>query len=281
MAEKRTLKSRDPEQLRELAHRIRKNVLVQAAGKGQGYVGQGLDAADIFAVLYGSVLNWKPEDLKWQDRDRFLLSVGHYAIATHATLAVYGIYSDEDLRSYCDDGSIVNMSADGHAPGFEICGGPLGHGLSLALGMALSARYQRKTYRVINFLSDGELSEGSTWEAAMCAASYAAANLTALIDVNDTVADGPVSEVLNFEPLVDKWQAFGWHVQRVNGNDVQELLNAFDATAKERTAPQVIICDTVMGKGVQFIEKRRAHFVRVDQNEWAVAFKQLEESEGG
>jgi transketolase len=279
MVDKRLIKSRDPLQLREFAYRIRRNVLVQAAGKGKGYVGQGLDAADIFAVVYGSVLNWKPEDLKWEGRDRLFLSVGHYAIALHAALAEYGIYSEQDLKTYCNDESIVNMSADGHSPGFEICGGPLGHGLSLALGAALGARFQKETHRIINFMSDGELSEGSTWEAAMCAGSYAIDNLVTLVDVNNIVADGCASDVLKFEPVGDKWRAFGWHVQRVNGHDVQALLDAFDATKEVRTSPHVIICDTVMGKGVQFFEERKAHFVRVEQDEWDLAFKQLEESD--
>ncbi len=279
MVDKPLIKSRDPLQLREFAYQIRRNVLVQAAGKGKGYVGQGLDAADIFAVIYGSVLNWKPEDLNWEGRDRFFLSVGHYAIALHAALAEYGIYSEQDLKTYCNDESIVNMSADGHSPGFEICGGPLGHGLSLALGAALGARFQKKTHRIINFMSDGELSEGSTWEAAMCAGSYAIDNLITLVDVNNIVADGYASDVLKFEPVGDKWRAFGWHVQRVNGNDVQALLDAFDAAKEVRTAPHVIVCDTVMGKGVQFIEERKAHFVRVDQHEWDLAFRQLEESD--
>lgn len=278
MADKRILKSRNLLQLREFAYRIRRRVLVQAAGKGKGYVGQGLDAADIFAVLYGSVLNWKPENLKWEGRDRLFLSVGHYAIAVHGALAEYGIYSEQELETYCNDESIVNMSADGHSPGFEICGGPLGHGLSLALGAALGARFQKKTYRIINFMSDGELSEGSTWEAAMCAGSYAIDSLINVVDLNNMVADGCASDVLKFEPVVDRWQAFGWHVQRVNGNDAQALLDAFDAVGEVRTAPHAILCDTVVGKGVQFIEERKAHFVRVDQHEWDVAFKQLEES---
>src|SRR5438034_2908099 len=149
------LRSRDLRQLEGLAYRIRRNVLIQAAGKGQGYVGQGLGVADIFAVAYGCVLNWRPDDLKWENRDRFLLSIGHYSIATYATLAEYGIYSRDDLKTYCDDGSILDMSANEYAPGFEITGGALAHGLSLAVGMAVDARSQRKTYRSSNLLSDG------------------------------------------------------------------------------------------------------------------------------
>jgi transketolase len=272
------LKSRDVEQLRHLAHRIRENVLVQAAGKGQGYVGQGLGAADIFAAIYGSVLNWKPQDLNWEDRDRFLLSIGHYSIATYAALAEYGVYSQQDLRTYCEDGSVLDVSANEYAPGFEITGGALGHGLSLAVGMALGARYQGKTYRVINLLSDGELNEGSTWEAAMCASSFGLDRLTAFVDINNVMADGYASEVLKSEPVAAKWQAFGWHVERVDGNDLEELLAAFDMTEKARGRPRVILCDTLMGKGVPLIETREnAHFVRVEQHEWQLAFQQLEE----
>jgi transketolase len=273
---------RDPKRLKQLAYRIRRNVLTQAGGKGQGYVGQGLGSADIFAVVYGSVLKWRPDELRWEDRDRFLLSIGHYSIATYATLAEYGIYSQDDLKTYCDDGSILDMSANEYAPGFEITGGALGHGLSLAVGMALGGRYQRKGYRIINLLSDGELNEGSTWEAAMCASSFKLDKLIALVDVNNVMADGYASDVLKSEPITEKWEAFGWHVQRVNGNDIQALLRAFDNLALVRERPQVIVCDTLMGKGVPFIEAReKAHFVRVDANEWQLAREQLEEEQNG
>jgi len=272
------VKTRDHHRLKELAFHIRKNVLTQAGGKGQGYVGQGLGASDIFAVIYGSVLNWKPDDLKWKDRDRFLLSIGHYSIATYATLAEYGIYSQQDLKTYCDDGSILDMSANEYAPGFEITGGALGHGLSLAVGMALGARYRKEGHRIINLLSDGELNEGSTWEAAMCASSFKLNRLTAVVDVNNVMADGYASDVLQPEPITDKWEAFGWYVQRVNGNDIQALMKAFDQVATVPDKPQVIVCDTLMGKGVPFIETReKAHFVRVDPSEWEIARQQLEE----
>jgi transketolase len=271
---------RDPERLKQLAYRIRRNVLTQAGGKGQGYVGQGLGSADIFAVVYGSVLKWRPDELKWEDRDRFLLSIGHYSIATYALLAEYGIYSQDDLKTYCDDGSILDMSANEYAPGFEITGGALGHGLSLAVGMALGGRYQRKDYRIINLLSDGELNEGSTWEAAMCAGSFKLDKLAALVDVNNVMADGYASEVLESEPITDKWEAFGWHVQRVNGNDIQALMRAFDNLTIVRQKPQVIVCDTLMGKGVPFIETReKAHFVRVESSEWELAQEQLKEGQ--
>jgi transketolase len=271
---------RDPERLKQLAYRIRRNVLTQARGKGQGYVGQGLGSADIFAVVYGSVLKWRPDELKWEDRDRFLLSIGHYSIATYAALAEYGIYSQDNLKTYCDDGSILDMSANEYAPGFEITGGALGHGLSLAVGMALGGRYQRKDYRIINLLSDGELNEGSTWEAAMCAGSFKLDKLAALVDVNNVMADGYASEVLESEPITDKWEAFGWHVQRVNGNDIQALMRAFDNLTIVRQKPQVIVCDTLMGKGVPFIETReKAHFVRVESSEWELAQEQLKEGQ--
>lgn len=273
------LQTRDVGQLKELAYRIRRNVLLQSAGKGQGYVGQGLDIADIFAVIYGSVLNWRPEEPRWSGRDRFLLSIGHYSIATYAAMAEYGIYSKEQLSTYCDDGSILDMSANEYAPGFEITGGALGHGLSMAIGVALGAKCQGENYQVINLLSDGELNEGSTWEAAMCAASYRLENLTALVDVNNVMADGYASDVLRSEPIHEKWRAFGWHVQRVNGNHIEELLDAFAKRKEVRDRPGAIICDTLMGKGVEFIEKReKSHFVRVEQAEWDLAFKQLDES---
>src|SRR5579862_1454133 len=169
-------------QLRQRAHRIRLNLLRMARGKGDGYVGQGLGAADILAAIYFGEMRFDPARLDWPDRDRFLLSTGHYSIVLFAALAELGVFTEQDLASYGADESRLEMAACETTPGVEITGGSLGHGLSQAVGMALGSRLSDRNFRVFNFLSDGELQEGATWEAAMAAAHYRLSNLVALID---------------------------------------------------------------------------------------------------
>ena len=196
-------------QLRQRAHRIRRNVLQMARGKGDGYVGQGLGAADILAAIYFGEMRFDPARLDWPDRDRFVLSTGHYSIVLFAALAELGVIRQEELSTYGADESRLEMSTCITTPGVEITGGSLGHGLSQSVGMALGARLSGRNFRVFNFLSDGELQEGVTWEAAMAAAHYRLGNLIALVDVNNMQADGEVSGVMTIEPVADKWRAFG------------------------------------------------------------------------
>jgi transketolase len=162
----------------------------------------------------------------------------------------------------------------------EISGGSLGHGLGVATGMALGLRYQDNPARVYNLLSDGELDEGSTWEAAMACAHHGLDNVTAVVDVNALQADGPTPGVLQVEPIADKWRAFGWHAVRVDGNDVEALVAAFDAVREHHGSPAVLICDTRIGRGVPMLEKReKAHFMRVAEHEWQIARDQLDEGQ--
>jgi transketolase len=270
-----------PVHLRELqfrAHAIRRHALRMASLQGQGYVGQALGIADVLAVAYFHAMNYRPDAPDWSGRDRFLLSIGHYAIALYAALIERGVIPEDEFETYGTDDSRLPMSGmSSCTPGMEITGGSLGHGLSIAVGMCLALRRQSSPVFVYNLLSDGELNEGSTWEAAMSAAHWRLSNLIALVDVNNQQADGPSSRVLNFEPLLEKWQAFGWFAQRVDGNDIEGLLTAFDrARSHGREEPRVIICDTLMGKGVKFLEEReKTHFIRVEPGEWNLALGQL------
>ena len=170
-----------------------------------------------------------------------------------------------------------------YTPGMEISGGSLGQGLVIAVGMALGLRLKHNPAFVYNSMSDGELDEGSTWEAAMSAAHHGLANLICMVDINNQQADGPSSQVLRFEPIADKWAAFGWHVQRVNGNDIAAVLAAFDAArALSEAKPRVILLDTLMGKGVPFLEQReKNHFIRVDAPEWQQAIALLDAAHAG
>jgi transketolase len=260
------------------AHRIRRNILLMGRGKGDGYVGQGLGAADIFASIYFHAMRFDPNRLDWPDRDRFVLSTGHYSIALFATLIEMGVLAPDELKTYGADESRLEMSACITTPGVEITGGSLGHGLSRAAGMALGARLSGRDFRVFNFLSDGELQEGATWEAAMTASHYHLDGLVALVDMNDMQADGKVSGVMQVEPVADKWRAFGWHTQTVNGNSVEDLLTALHHANRIIGQPKVLVCYTSMGKGVALIERRtKAHFIRVEPEEWDLALRQLDE----
>jgi transketolase len=247
--------------------------------QGQGYIAQALGVADVLAVAYFHALQYRPEEPEWEGRDRFLMSIGHYAIALYAALIEAGVIPEDELETYGTDDSRLPMSEmASYTPGVEISGGSLGHGLPLAIGFCLGLKRKKSSSFVYALFSDGELDEGSTWEAAMSASHYKLDNLIGIVDVNNQQADAPSTEVLNFEPLALKFEAFGWHVQRVNGNDIDALVEAFDK-ARELTErrPRVVICDTKMAKGVPFLEEReRNHFLRVEADEWQKALEALD-----
>ena len=268
--------------LERSAYRIRRYALRMGEVQGQGYIGQALGWADVLATAYCHAMNVRPAEPEWEGRDRFLLSHGHYAIAHYAALIEAGIISESELETYGSDDSRLPMSGMAtYTPGMEISGGSLGQGLAIGVGIALALKQKKNTAFVYNSMSDGELDEGSTWEAAMGAAHHRLDNLICLVDINNQQADGPSSKVLGFEPLADKWAAFGWHVQRVNGNDLAAVLGAFDhARAVTERKPRVILFDTLMGKGVPFLESReKNHFIRVDPPEWQEALRILDQSQ--
>jgi transketolase len=265
--------------LAERAHRIRRNALRMGAVQGQGYIAQALGVADILAVAYFHAMRYRPDDPHWEERDRFLLSIGHYAIALYAVLIEAGILPEEEIETYGTDDSRLPMSGmAAYTPGMEITGGSLGHGLGIAVGFGLGLKRKKSKAFVYNLFSDGELGEGSTWEAALSAPHWRLDNLIGIVDVNNQQADGPSSEVTGLEPLAAKWEAFGWHTQRVDGNDIDALVTAFDeARALREPRPRMIICDTKMAKGVPFLEQREmTHFLRVDEGEWDEALKVLD-----
>ena len=265
--------------LAQRAWRIRRNALRMGAVQGQGYIAQALGIADVLAVAYFHALRYRPDEPKWAERDRFLLSIGHYAIALYAALIEAGILPEEELESYGADDSRLPMSGmASYTPGMEISGGSLGHGLPLAIGFCLALKRKRSGAFVYCLFSDGELDEGSVWEAAMAAGHWRLDNLIGIVDVNGMQADGPSTAIAGFEPLVPKLLAFGWHVQRVDGNDIEALVAAFDtARTLAEPRPRVIVCDTRMAKGVPFLEAREmTHFLRVEADEWAQALDILD-----
>lgn len=269
------------ERIKESAYQIRMGVLEQGAAQGEGYVGQALGISDVLAVAYTDKLNYRPDDPDWDGRDRFLLSIGHYALALYSALAEGKVIPREELITYAADGSRLPMSGMAtYTPGMEISGGSLGHGLGQAVGMALGLRLAgRQNQLVYNLLSDGELDEGSTWEAAMSASHWQLGNLIAIVDLNGLQADGRTELVLKTEPQEERWASFGWSVQRIDGNDIEAVIAAFDtvtANAALTGKPQVILCDTKLAKGVPLLEeKEKLHFLRVAAEEWPICMEQL------
>jgi transketolase len=224
-------------------------------------------------------MKFEPTNLTWPDRDRFLLSTGHYSIGLYAALAEAGVITVEELDTYGADESRLEMAGSEVTPGFEMTGGSLAQGLGQAVGMALGLRLDRKSARIFNLLSDGELQEGATWEAAMAASHHRLDKLFAFIDCNNQPADGPPSQVLNVEPVHSKWEAFGWDTQRIDGNSVAAIVHALEAAKLVKGKPHAIVMDTLMGKGVRtFEEREKNHFIRVEPSEWKIAREQLEEA---
>lgn len=269
--------SADIESLRDRAYELRRLMMTMTRGKGEGYIAQGLGIADCLAALYFHELRHDPERPAWPDRDRFLLSTGHYSIAMYAVLAAAGYLDVEELPTYGLNGSRLPMSTFDVTPGIEIVGGSLGHGLGQAVGMALGLRLDGSPGRVFCELSDGELDEGSTWESAMGGATFGCDNLVALVDCNGIQADGPITVAV--EPVADKFTAFGWTTREVDGND---LLALTDALAECRVAdgtPKAIVLRTTPGFGVPtLVDRPRAHFVRVTDEEWVSYMEELEAS---
>jgi transketolase len=263
-------------ELRDRAHQLRRMMMTMTQGKGEGYIAQGLGIADCLAALYFHELRHDPERPDWPERDRFLLSTGHYSIAMYAVLAAVGYLEEDELPSYGLNGSRLPMSTFDDTVGVEIVGGSLGHGLGQAVGMALGLRLDGSPARVYVEISDGELDEGSTWEAAMAGATFGSDNLVVLIDCNGIQADGPVTVAI--EPVADKFTAFGWETVEVNGNDMAALVEALDKARVPGGKPHAIVMRTTPGYGVPtIVDRPRAHFVRVTDEEWADLVQELED----
>ena len=258
---------------------LRRHMLAMSRRIGQGYIGQGLGIADIMAALYFSELRYNPQDIDWAGRDRFVMSTGHYSLALWATLAVAAVIPFAELETYGADESRLDMSTLDTTPGVEVIGGSLGQGLGQAVGMALGLRLDQRDARVFCEFSDGELQEGSTWEAAMSAPSFKLDNLVVLIDCNGIQADGRV--VIDIEPVADKMRAFGWSTSEIDGNDMAAIVDALRSSRRRDGKPKAIVLRTRPGKGIPTLEGREAaHFVRVEPHEWESLAAELEAHHG-
>lgn len=261
----------------ELSKQIRINVLRMTHKAKASHVGSCFSIADIVGVLYESCLNVRPEEPNWPERDRFILSKGHGGAAIYAALALKGFMPLEDLETYGNDGSQLMAHISHKIPGVEFSTGSLGHGLPFATGKALAAKKQGSKWRVFALLSDGELDEGSNWEAFMFAAHHKLDNLVAIIDYNKLQSLTTVAKTLGLEPLAEKLKAFGWAVREVNGNDHDQLDLALNCTPWEDDKPCVLIAHTTKGKGVSFMENKvEWHYRSPNQEQLAQAIAELE-----
>ena len=233
---------------------IRRNVWRAFHAAGSGHIGGSSSAADLLAALYFHYLKLRPDEPDWPERDRFVLSKGHANGALAAVLAQAGFFPDSHLDEFYGYQTMMGMHPDIKLAGVEMCTGALGHGLSVGIGMALGARLMKRDSRTVVMIGDGELQEGSNWEAAMAAAHLKLSNLTAIIDFNKVQQSGHVHDVLGLEPLADKWRAFGWTVRELDGHDMAEIVAALDALPYAPDAPSLMIAHTVKGKGVSFAE---------------------------
>jgi transketolase len=249
------------EQLKSMALRTRKWVVKMTHAAGSGHPGGSLSAADILTVLYFNTMNHNPSKPDWEDRDRFVMSKGHGAPALYATLAQAGYFPEEELMTLRKFGTrLQGHPSMERLPGIDMSTGSLGQGLSVANGMALGGRIDKKDYRVYAMIGDGESQEGQIWEAAMAAAHYKLDGVTAILDRNSYQIDGETESVMSLEPLSEKWQSFGWQVYEVDGHDIIQLINALDDARNVKGKPQMIIARTVKGKGVSFMECNACKF---------------------
>lgn len=271
------------EQLKRKAHEFRRDILEMTYAAGSGHPGGSLSAIDILTVLYYHTMRVDPKNPKWPDRDRFVLSKGHSCPALYAVLADLGFFPKEELKRLRKLGSIIQGHPDMiMTPGIEMSTGSLGQGLSVACGMAIAARLDKKDYRVYCMLGDGEVQEGNVWEGAMLAAHLKLDNLTAILDRNMMQIDGTTEQVMSLEPLAEKWKAFGWNVLEIDGHDMVQIISALESSKRRKGRPTIIIAKTVKGKGVSFMENELVYHGRaLTEGEMAKAREELLRKEGG
>jgi len=277
------------EELEAISARHRKMLLDVTYRTGGAYLAQALSGIDMMTALFYRYISSRPQEPEWPDRDRFLLSPGHYALPLYVVLADQQYFPGELLFTFKENGSPLELASHrGTVPGVEVTGGSLGQVLSVAVGMALHAKMRGMRHRVFVFMSDGEQDEGSIWEAAASAAHFGLDNITAVIDKNGFQVDGPTREVMNMESLADKYRSFGWQVREGDGNSMGEIVEALDSLvlpsrsdiepeAWHRRVPGIFIGSTVRGKGVSFMEGNPAyHYTRLDETTRSKAGKELE-----
>lgn len=270
----------DPDHLERLvstARLVRTDILKMLNESQSGHTGGSLSAVEIITALYFHKMKHDPQNPLWPDRDRFVLSKGHAAPALYAVLARCGYFDISALKTLRKMGSILQGHPDMEVtPGVDISTGSLGQGLSMANGMALALRLDKKSSRVYVLMGDGEIQEGQVWEAAMAAGHYRLDNVCAIVDCNGLQIDGQVEQIMNIEPVADKWASFGWEVFKVNGHDLGEITSAFAKAEEVKQKPSIVIAKTIKGKGISFFEgKVKYHGVAPSNDELAEALAEL------
>lgn len=266
--------------IEKMATQLRKNIITMIGGEGHvGHLGGSCSSADIVAALYFQKMQLDTENPKCDDRDKFIMSKGHAAIIQYAALAEIGYFSKDELPTLKSFGSILQGHPDMHlTPGVEANTGSLGQGLSIANGMALALKLDKKCNKVYCVLGDGELAEGQVWEAAMAASAYKLDNLVAIVDRNRLQATGSIKEIFEIDNLAGKWTAFGWKVIEIDGHNIEEILAAFDQADEIKDQPVVIIANTVKGKGISFAENVIGfHNGAMTREQYELALKELDE----
>ena len=264
-------------ELESIAKKVRAHSIKMIYEAGSGHPGGSLSAVDILVALYFHIMKHDPKKPDWADRDRFVLSKGHSAPALYAVLAESGYFPVEELSTLRKLGSRLQ----GHpcmrkTPGVEMSTGSLGHGLAAGNGMALAAKLDRKLHRIYVLCGDGEMDVGETWEAAMLASHFKLDNVIMYIDRNKLQLDGPTEKIMSLEPLADKWKAFGWHVIEINGHSMKEIIHATNEARAVKGKPTVIICHTIKGRGVSYMEGTlHFHGKAPDEQEYKQAMKEL------
>jgi transketolase len=240
--------------LEEKSKKVRRTIVDILEKAKSGHPGGSLSSCDLIVCLYFEVLRHRPKEPNWPDRDRFHMSKGHCCPLWYVVLAETGYFDPKELYSLRKLGSLLQGHPDRRTPGVNAASGSLGQGLSISLGMSLAAMIDKKDYRVYCLIGDGENQEGNIWEAAMAAAHFKCSNLCAMLDYNSFQIDGSVKDIMNLEPLVSKWQAFGWNTIEIDGHNIEEILNAYELAKKCKDRPSIIIAHTIKGKGVSFME---------------------------
>ncbi len=264
------------ESIDDLAMNMRINALQMIHDAKASHIGSALSICDIVATLYSSILKVDPNKPNWEERDRFILSKGHACVAVYAALAEQGFITKNDLKTYGKDHSFLMNHISHKVPGVEFSTGALGHGLSFGVGKALSAKMNKNNWRTIVLMSDGEIAEGSNWEAMMFAAHHKLDNLTAIIDYNKLQSLTTVEETLNVEPLEKKFTSFGWNVKEVNGHDTKELQQVLQKIPWQKNKPSIVIAHTIKGKGVSFMENSVDwHYKSTNQEQHERALKEI------
>jgi transketolase len=262
---------------RELARRIRIHALRMTSAGGGSHIGSVFSCADILAVLYSGVLRVDPAAPEWPGRDRFVLSKGHAGAGLYAALAERGFFPAEKLLTHYQDGSALCGHVSHELPGIEVSTGALGHGLSIAAGMAYSAKLKAAAHSVYCLLSDGECDEGSTWEATLFAAHHGLSNLVVIVDYNRIQGIARLSEIIELAPFAEKWAAFGWAVREVDGHDCEALRQTLAAVPFTQGKPSCLIANTTKGKGVSFMEDTVLWHYRIPKGaEFEAALAELE-----